>query len=131
MRCFQPLATVPGSGRPDAGMPKSLAVAPRLLVQVGLRFQRFAPLAERMQVALAVGAAIDDGSDVVARPGIPRAKRAAAAEAGIAPAAKAFEHAEPHAWRHWCVVGSANPLSERAGHRGSSAHGAGRRGSIR
>jgi hypothetical protein len=86
-------------------------------VHVGLRLRRLAPLAQRVQVALAVGAAIDDGLDVIAGPGIAWAKRAAAAAGRIAAAAEAFEHPEPHARRHRGVVGSADPFSEGAGHR--------------
>jgi hypothetical protein len=100
----------------DAGVAKPLAVTPRLLVHVDRGLQRLAPLAERMQVALAVGPAIDDGLDVIAGPGIARAKRAAAAQAGIAAAAESFEHPEPHAGRHRGVVGSADPFGDRAGH---------------
>jgi hypothetical protein len=40
------------------------ALAPRLLVDVGLCFRRLEPLAERMQVALAVGAAVDPATDI-------------------------------------------------------------------
>jgi hypothetical protein len=49
-------------------MPKPLAIAPRLLVHVGLGLGRLAPFAERMKVALAVGTAVDDGDDVIAGP---------------------------------------------------------------
>jgi hypothetical protein len=52
-----------------------------------------------MQVALSVRAAVDDGLDVIAGPGIAGAKRAAAAAGGIAPLAEALEHPEPHARR--------------------------------
>jgi hypothetical protein len=111
----------------DAGVAKPLAVAPRLLVDVDRGLQRLAPFAERMQVALAVGAAVDDGLDVVAGPGVARAKGAATAEAGIAAAAEPLEHPEPHAGRHRGVVGPADPFSEGAGH-GRSPDGLGRLG---
>jgi hypothetical protein len=65
----------------DAGMAEPLAVAPRFLVHVGLRLRRLAPLAQGVQVALAVRAAVDNGDDVIAGPGVARTERAAAARA--------------------------------------------------
>jgi hypothetical protein len=60
MRRFHPLANVP----------EPPAVAPRLLVHISLGLRRLAPFAERMQVALAVRPAVDDGLNVVAGPGV-------------------------------------------------------------
>jgi hypothetical protein len=48
----------------DASVAEPPPVAPRLLVHVGLRLRGLAPLAERMQVALAVGAAVDPATDI-------------------------------------------------------------------
>jgi hypothetical protein len=70
----------------DALMAEPLAVAPRLLVHVGLGLRRLAPLTQGMQVALAVQAAVDDGLDVIAGPGIAGTKRAAGTELVTPPA---------------------------------------------
>jgi hypothetical protein len=56
----------PLRGQLYAGVTKPPAVAPRLLMHVGLGLRRLAPLAEWMQVAHVVGAAVDDGLDVIA-----------------------------------------------------------------
>jgi hypothetical protein len=91
-------------------MSEPLVINPRLLLHVGLGLGRLAPLAERMEIALAVRSAVDDGDDVVAGPGIARAEEAAAAVDGIAAAVVALEDPEPHAGRHRGVGGQADPL---------------------
>ena len=60
----------------DSGVAEPPPVRSRLLVHVGLSLRRLAPLAQRMQVALAVQAAVDDGLDVIAGPGVAGAELA-------------------------------------------------------
>jgi hypothetical protein len=59
-----------------------------------MRCSSVVPLAQWVEVALAVGTAVDDGLDV------------------IAAAAEPLKHPEPHAGRHRGVVGSADPFGQ-------------------
>jgi hypothetical protein len=70
----------------DTGVAEPPTIAPRLLVHVGLGLRRLAPLAPRMQVALAVGTAIDDGLDVIAGPRVAGTEPAAGTEPVMQPA---------------------------------------------
>lgn len=82
-----------------------------------LRFLRYvhwrlavlvAPIANRLQVCLAVLAAVDERGSVIADPVLARRNLAIAGALAVAPEAE--KHTSSHARRDWRVVGGSNPL---------------------
>ena len=64
-----------------------------------------APLAKRVQVQLAIAAAVDERDAVIAAPFVARPDRPAATAVRVAAPAEAQQHAQAHARRRLGVVG--------------------------
>ena len=52
----------------DPGAAEPPAVDPRVFVDVGLGVRRLTPFAERMEISVPVGSAVDEGNDVITGP---------------------------------------------------------------